>query len=90
MGSIAQKQLFCWKNIEILGDLERLDLVLRYLPDDELITCLEKERRNGRDKYPVEPMWNSVLAGVVYQHMSVESLRRKLQRNGQLRELCGV
>jgi hypothetical protein len=89
MGSIAQKQLFCWKNIEILGDLERLDLVLRYLPDDELIACLEKERRNGRDKYPVEPMWNSVLAGVVYQHMSVESLRRELQRNGQLRELCG-
>jgi hypothetical protein len=89
MGSIAQKQLFCWKNIENLGDLERLDLVLRYLPDDNLIEILEKKRRNGRDKFPVEPMWNSILAGVVYQHISIESLRRELQRNSQLLALCG-
>ncbi len=89
MGSIAQKQLFCWKDIENLGDLERLDLVLKYLPDDELIEILEKERSNGRDKFPIEPMWNSILAGIVYQHISVESLRRELQRNSQLLELCG-
>ncbi|HAP32718.1 MAG TPA: DDE transposase, partial [Firmicutes bacterium] len=34
-------------------------------------------------------VWNSVLAGVVYQHPSIESLRRELRRNAQLRELCG-
>jgi len=35
------------------------------------------------------PVWNSILAGVVFQHQSVESLRRELLRNGQLRHLCG-
>jgi transposase len=89
MGSIAQKQIFSWKNIENIGDLERLKLVLDYTPDEKIISILEKERKNGRDKYPIEPMWNSILAGVIYQHISIESLRRELQRNGELRELCG-
>jgi hypothetical protein len=34
-------------------------------------------------------VWNSILAGIVYQHPSIESLRRELLRNGQLREICG-
>jgi hypothetical protein len=89
MGIVAQKQLFSWQDVENIGDLERLVLVLKYLPDEELVTLLEKERDKGRDDYPVEPTWNSVLAGVVYQHESVESLRRELQRNGELRQLCG-
>jgi hypothetical protein len=89
MGIIAQKQLFNWKNIENLGDLERLNLLLKYIPDEKIISILEQERRNGRDKYPVEVMWNSILAGVIYQHISVESMRRELQRNGELREMCG-
>ena len=29
------------------------------------------------------------MAGIVYQHSSVESLRRELRRNGELRQLCG-
>jgi Transposase DDE domain. len=34
-------------------------------------------------------MWNSVLAGIVFQHDNIEKLRRELARNGQLREMCG-
>lgn len=34
-------------------------------------------------------MWNSLLAGIVFQHESVEKLRRELARNGQLRQMCG-
>jgi hypothetical protein len=34
-------------------------------------------------------MWNSILAGIVFEHVGVESLRRELSRNAQLRELCG-
>jgi hypothetical protein len=30
------------------------------------------------------------LAGIVFQHISIESLRRELQRNGQLRQMCGL
>ena len=43
---------------------------------------LEAARGRGRDDYPVRAMWNSVLAGIVFQHPSIESLRRELSRNG--------
>lgn len=89
MAIITQKKLFGWKEIEDLGDLERLYLVLNYLPDEKLMRVFEEERDKGRDDYPVRAVWNSILAGVVYEHQSVQSLRRELKRNGQLRELCG-
>jgi hypothetical protein len=50
---------------------------------------LESQRGKGRDDYPVRAVWNSLLAGIVFQHESVESLRRELSRNGELRDLCG-
>lgn len=89
MAIIPQQTLFIWSEIEELGDLERLRLVIEYMPDEELMEKLEDERGKGRDDYPVRAMWNSVLAGVVFQHISVESLRRELSRNGQLRLMCG-
>jgi hypothetical protein len=89
MAIIAQKRLFGWEEIEELGDLQRLRLVLEYLPDEKLMRVLEEERDKGRDEYPVRAVWNTILAGVVYEHVSVESLRRELMRNGQLRQMCG-
>jgi transposase len=89
MAIIPQQTFLVWDEIEKLGDLERLKLVLEYMPDEELMQELEKERGKGRDDYPIRAMWNSILAGVVYQHPSVESLRRELSRNGQLRFMCG-
>jgi transposase len=89
MAIIPQQTFLVWNEIEKLGDLERLKLVLEYMPDEELMQELEKERGKGRDDYPIRAMWNSILAGVVYQHPSVESLRRELSRNGQLRFMCG-
>ena len=90
MAIIPQMRLFGWKEIEQLGDLERLRLVLEYMPDEELMQKLEKARGLGRNDYPVRGMWNAVLAGVVFQHPSIESLRRELSRNGQLRYMCGL
>jgi hypothetical protein len=89
MAFIPQRELFSWEEIENLGDLERLKLVLEYLPDETLMQRLEGERGNGRDDWPVRAVWNSILAGVIYQHPSVESLRRELSRNPQLRWMCG-
>ena len=89
MAIIPQRQLFSWKEIENLADLERFSLLLKYLPDEQLMQSLESHRGKGRDDYPVRAMWNSILAGIVYQHTSIESLRRELMRNAQLRQLCG-
>ena len=89
MARIAQRQLFRWQEIDELGDLQRLRLVLDHLPDEKLMRALEAHRGRGRDDYPVRAVWNSVLAGIVFEHKSVEHLRRELLRNGQLRWLCG-
>ena len=89
MATIPQREIFTWKEIEKLGDLERLRLVLKYLPDERLMRVLEEERGKGRDDYPVRAVWNSILAGIVYEHKSIESLRRELKRNTRLCWLCG-
>lgn len=50
---------------------------------------LENERGKGRDDYPIRAMWNSILAGIVFEHKKTASLRRELSRNGQVRSMCG-
>jgi hypothetical protein len=89
MARLLVPYLFTWQEVEAKSDLERLRLVLEHLPDEALMKKLEARRDKGRDDYPIRPVWNSVLAGIVYQHGSVESLRRELLRNGELRDGCG-
>ncbi|MEN0651017.1 hypothetical protein NSQ82_18750 [Caldifermentibacillus hisashii] len=68
MAIIPQLNLFAWEEIEELGDLERLRLVIAYMPDEQLMRMLEKERGKGRDDDPIRAMWNALLAGIVFQH----------------------
>jgi hypothetical protein len=89
LAKIIQQKIFSWKDVEESGELERLRMVMEALPDDGLMKALEAERKGRRDDYPIRAVWNSILAGVVYQHQSIESLRRELLRNGELRGACG-
>ncbi|MEW5806156.1 MAG: transposase [Acidobacteriota bacterium] len=89
MAKIIQQKIFRWQDVETSGELERLTMVLEVLPDEELMKMLEEERKGRRDDYPIRAVWNSILAGIVYQHPSIEALRRELRRNGELREVCG-
>ncbi len=89
MAIIPQLRLFAWQDLQALGDLERLPCVLEAMPDESLMRALETDCGRGRNEYPVRAMGNALLAGVVFQHPSVETLRRELARNGQLREICG-
>jgi hypothetical protein len=91
MATIPQSYLFNWKEIDAASDLDRLRLVLSALSlvDEDLMVTLEERRGKGRDDYPIRPTWNAVIAGIVYQHRCIESLRRELRRNGELRQLCG-
>lgn len=77
--------MFSRDEIEKIGDLERLRILVDHLPDESLLHMLAKERGRGRDDYPVQAMWNAVLAGIVFQHQSSNSLIRELSRNAQLR-----
>jgi hypothetical protein len=85
MAIIPQAFLLNWREIVAASDLDRLRLVLEAIPDEPLMRILEQERGNGRDEYPIRPVWNSILAGVVFQHSCVACLRRELRRNGELR-----
>jgi len=85
----AEKLPFSWRDVEALPDLERLRLVLEVLPDEEIVAALEAGRGRGRNDYPVRAMWRALIAGVVLQHASMQSLLRELGRNPALLEMCG-
>lgn len=90
MNNIPQISIFDYSEIEILGDLEKLKLFFENLDDKELCEKLEMERKNGRDDYPIRAMLNMTYTMKIYGHRSVESLRRELKRNSQLRIVCGL
>lgn len=51
MAILPQKSLFDWTDIDLLGDLHRLRLVLDHLPDEALMACLEDQRGRPHRKY---------------------------------------
>jgi hypothetical protein len=82
--------MFSWeKDINNLGDLERLTLVLENMPDEKLMRLLEKERGKGRDDFPVRAMWNTQIAKIVFGHGEDADIIREMKRNAQLRYICG-
>jgi hypothetical protein len=89
MAIIPQTSLFSWNQLDAQSDLERLRLVLSALPDEKLMALLEKQRGNGRDDYPIRPLWNALISGIVLQHPSAAALLRELWRNAELRQVCG-
>ena len=89
MAIIHQPGLFSWEQVDAASDMDRLRRVLEALPDEALMLALEAERRGKRDDYPVRAVWNSVVAGIVFQHNGTQSLRRELMRNAELRQVCG-
>jgi hypothetical protein len=87
--AIVEQNLFSWQEVDAKSDLQRLKNMLQVIPDEKMMKVLELKRGQGRDDYPIRAIWNSILAGVIDEHKSVESLRRELKRNPGLRDLCG-
>ena len=48
MNNISQISIFEYREIENLGDLERLKIFFKNINDTELCKKLEKTRKNGR------------------------------------------
>ena len=58
-------------NIIVWSDLNELEIgkittCTDYIPDEEFMQKLEYERKRTND-YPVRAMWNSILAGAVFE-----------------------
>lgn len=90
MNNISQISIFDYREIENLGDLERLKIFFENIDDKKLCEKLENARKNGRNDYPVRTMLNLIYAMKIFGHRSVESFRRELSRNSQLRIVCGL
>ena len=89
MKTISQISFFDYTEIEILGDLERCKLLIDNVPDKKIISKLYEIRGKGRNDYPIEAVWNSILIMPLIECSGVEQLRRELSRNRDLRKLCG-
>ena len=89
MATILHQYLFSWTDLDRSCDLDRFVMVLDAIPDEPVVRALEALRGHGRDTFPVRATWNAMLAGIVLQHPTVESLRRELLRNAELRQVCG-
>jgi hypothetical protein len=63
--------------------------VLSFQPDGDLIDKLNAERGRGRNDYPVRAMWNTVIAMVIFGHARFADVLRELNRNAQLKYVCG-
>jgi hypothetical protein len=87
---ISQYTFSDYGEIEELGDLERFMLVLLGINDEALMRRHEARRGNGRNDYSVRVMWNLIIALKVFGHRTIESFRRELARNSQLRKICGL
>lgn len=85
-----QLSIFDYREIENLGDLERLRIFFENINDEKLCEKLETTRKNGRNDYPVRTMLNLIYDMKIFGHRSVESFRRELSRNSQLRIACGL
>ena len=89
VATIVHQSLFSWTDLDRSCDLDRFAMVLDTIPDEPVVLALEALRGHGRNAFPVRATWNAVLAGIVLQHPTVESLRRELLRNAELRQVCG-
>ena len=63
---------------------------MKNINDEKLCKLLEEKRKNGRNDYPIRTMLNLIYAMKIFGHRSVESFRRELSRNSQLRIACGL
>ena len=66
-----------------------LIIVLEALNAERLIVALEKERWTGRKGYSVRGMWAALICGVIRQCEGVAEVARLLQRDKEVRMICG-
>ena len=79
-----------WDAIEECPDLQRVEMVLKYLPDEPLMKALERRLTGRPDATSVRVKWNCLLLARLLDHPSMRSLLRELKRNPTLRRFVGI
>jgi hypothetical protein len=84
------KPLFAWDALEDSPSLQSLRVLLESIPDHELLESLRAARGKGRDDYPVEVLWGTLVLAIALRHVSVDACLEELRRNPALRLLLGI
>ena len=84
------KPLFAWDALEDSPSLQSLRVLLESIPDQELLESLRDARGKGRDDYPVEVRWGTLLLAIALRHVSIDACLEELRRNPALRLLLGI
>ena len=84
------KPLFAWDALEDSPSLQSLRLLLESIPDHPLLESLRAARGKGRDEYPVEVLWGTLVLAIALRHVSIDACLEELRRNPALRLLIGI
>lgn len=84
------KPLFAWDALEDSPSLRSLRILLEAIPDHALLESLRSARGKGRDDYPVEVLWGTLLLAIALRHVSLDACLEELKRNPALRLLIGI
>lgn len=84
------KPLFAWDSLEDSPSLQSLRILLEAVPDHALLESLRAARGKGRDDYPVEVLWGTLLLAIALRHVSTDACLEDLRRNAALRLLIGI
>jgi hypothetical protein len=84
------KPLFPWDVLQDSPSLHTIRTFLEAVPDAALLESLRHARGKGRDDYPVEVLWGTLLLAIVLRHPSMDACLEELQRNAALCLLIGI
>jgi hypothetical protein len=84
------KPLFAWDALEDSPALQSVRLLLEAIPDQALLQALRDARGKGRDDYPVEVLWGTLVLAIALRHLSTDACIEDLKRNPALRLLIGI
>lgn len=84
------KPLFAWDALEDSPSLKSIRLLLAAIPDHALLEGLRDARGKGRNDYPVQVLWGTLLLAIILRHVSLDACLEELKRNPALRLLIGI
>src|SRR3954453_15092910 len=84
------KPLFPWDVLQDSPSLQTIRTFLEAIPDQALLESLRQARGKGRDDYPVEVLWGSLVLAIALRHVSTDACLEDLRRNPALRLLIGI
>ena len=67
------KPLFAWDALEDSPSLRSVRVLLEAIPDQALLAALRASRGKGRDDYPVEVLWGTLVLAIALRHISTDA-----------------